>query len=100
MDMGDMGIYQLFKTGGDTAVGGMMTKMPNVPESILAVLLHRQRHRRRRRTRQESGRHSSARATPSAWRCVDHQMHRSPGSGIRHGWIAVNCHLLTATCGA
>ena len=31
MDMGDMGIYQLFKTGGDTAVGGMMTKMPNVP---------------------------------------------------------------------
>jgi predicted enzyme related to lactoylglutathione lyase len=31
LDMGDMGIYQLFRTGGDTAVGGMMTKMPDAP---------------------------------------------------------------------
>lgn len=30
MDMGPMGIYQLFMTG-DAAVGGMMTKMPEVP---------------------------------------------------------------------
>ncbi|PWJ85284.1 hypothetical protein C7441_103140 [Pseudaminobacter salicylatoxidans] len=26
MDMGPMGVYQLFRTGGDNAVGGMMTK--------------------------------------------------------------------------
>ena len=31
LDMGDMGIYQLFKTGGDTAVGGIMKKMPDSP---------------------------------------------------------------------
>ena len=31
MDMGAMGTYQMFATGGDTAVGGMMTKMPDSP---------------------------------------------------------------------
>ena len=30
MDMGPMGVYQLFATGGE-AVGGMMTKMPEQP---------------------------------------------------------------------
>ncbi len=30
MDMGPMGVYQLFATGGE-AVGGMMTKMPEMP---------------------------------------------------------------------
>jgi predicted enzyme related to lactoylglutathione lyase len=30
LDMGPMGVYQLFATGGD-AVGGMMTKMPQEP---------------------------------------------------------------------
>lgn len=32
MDMGPNGVYQLFATGGD-AVGGMMTKMPEMPVS-------------------------------------------------------------------
>ncbi len=31
VDMGAMGIYQTFATGGATAVGGMMTKMPETP---------------------------------------------------------------------
>jgi predicted enzyme related to lactoylglutathione lyase len=31
LDMGDMGTYQLFKTGGGTAVGGMMTRMSDAP---------------------------------------------------------------------
>jgi hypothetical protein len=31
MDMGPQGVYQLFCTGGDP-VGGMMTKMPEVPQ--------------------------------------------------------------------
>ena len=31
MDMGEMGVYQLFATGGSTAAGGMMTKMPETP---------------------------------------------------------------------
>lgn len=31
VDMGPMGVYQLFATGGNTAVGGMMTKPPQVP---------------------------------------------------------------------
>jgi predicted enzyme related to lactoylglutathione lyase len=31
MDMGPMGTYQLFKTGGDQAAGGMMTKPAHVP---------------------------------------------------------------------
>jgi uncharacterized protein len=31
MDMGPMGTYRLFATGGTEAVGGMMTKTPNVP---------------------------------------------------------------------
>ncbi len=31
IDMGPMGIYQLFKTDGGEAVGGMMTKMPSMP---------------------------------------------------------------------
>jgi predicted enzyme related to lactoylglutathione lyase len=30
VDMGKMGVYQTFSTGGD-AVGGMMTKMPEAP---------------------------------------------------------------------
>ena len=31
MDMGPMGVYQMFKTGGEFAMGGMMTKPPAVP---------------------------------------------------------------------
>ncbi len=32
MDMGkDMGLYQLFLAGGDAAIGGMMTKTPDMP---------------------------------------------------------------------
>jgi predicted enzyme related to lactoylglutathione lyase len=31
MNMGPMGTYRLFKTGGETAMGGMMTKPPQVP---------------------------------------------------------------------
>jgi predicted enzyme related to lactoylglutathione lyase len=31
MDMGPMGTYQLFKTGGDMAAGGMMTKPAAIP---------------------------------------------------------------------
>lgn len=31
MDMGPMGTYQLFKTGGERAAGGMMTKPPHIP---------------------------------------------------------------------
>jgi predicted enzyme related to lactoylglutathione lyase len=31
MDMGPMGVYQMFLTGGEWPVGGMMTKMPNSP---------------------------------------------------------------------
>ena len=31
MDMGPMGSYRLFKTGGEHAMGGMMTKPPQVP---------------------------------------------------------------------
>jgi uncharacterized protein len=31
LDMGAMGIYQLFTTGG-AAVGGMMTKLPQIPQ--------------------------------------------------------------------
>jgi hypothetical protein len=31
MDMGAMGVYQLFAAGGGDAIGGMMTKPPNIP---------------------------------------------------------------------
>jgi len=31
VDMGPMGVYRLFSTGGVDAVGGMMTKMPETP---------------------------------------------------------------------
>ncbi|MEY4736212.1 MAG: hypothetical protein RL302_531 [Pseudomonadota bacterium] len=31
MDMGPMGVYRLFSTGGADAAGGMMTKMPEAP---------------------------------------------------------------------
>lgn len=31
MDMGAMGVYQLFKTGGEAAMGAMMTKPPQIP---------------------------------------------------------------------
>lgn len=31
IDMGPMGVYQTFAAGGDAAVGGMMTKMPEMP---------------------------------------------------------------------
>jgi predicted enzyme related to lactoylglutathione lyase len=30
-DMGEMGIYQLFTTGGGAPVGGIMTKPPSIP---------------------------------------------------------------------
>lgn len=33
-DMGPMGAYQLFRTGGETDVGGMMTKPPGLPASF------------------------------------------------------------------
>jgi predicted enzyme related to lactoylglutathione lyase len=33
-DMGPMGAYRLFKTGGDKTVGGMMTKPANLPASF------------------------------------------------------------------
>ena len=33
VDMGPMGTYQLFKTGGEQAAGGMMTKPPHIPVS-------------------------------------------------------------------
>lgn len=32
VDMGPMGTYQLFRTGGEYAVGGMMTRPPEVPQ--------------------------------------------------------------------
>jgi predicted enzyme related to lactoylglutathione lyase len=35
MDMGPMGVYRLFATGGEP-VGGMMTKMPNMPTPFWA----------------------------------------------------------------
>jgi predicted enzyme related to lactoylglutathione lyase len=31
-DMGEMGTYQLFKTGGDESIGGMMTKPAQIPQ--------------------------------------------------------------------
>lgn len=31
VDMGPMGVYQLFATGGNVAVGGMMNRPPNIP---------------------------------------------------------------------
>ena len=31
MDMGPMGVYQMFKTGGEFAAGGIMTKPPAIP---------------------------------------------------------------------
>ena len=31
VDMGPMGVYRMFATGGETPVGGMMTKMPETP---------------------------------------------------------------------
>jgi uncharacterized protein len=34
LDMGAMGIYQTFSTGGEAHVGGMMTKMPGMPKPI------------------------------------------------------------------
>ena len=33
-DMGPMGTYQLFATGGEAAVGGMMTKRPDAPNAF------------------------------------------------------------------
>lgn len=36
VDMGTMGVYQLFATGGTEAVGGMMTKMPEAPAPFWA----------------------------------------------------------------
>lgn len=33
-DMGPMGVYQLFRTGGDQASGGMMTRGPEVPAAF------------------------------------------------------------------
>ena len=36
VDMGPMGVYRLFTTGGAEAVGGMMTKMPEVPRPFWA----------------------------------------------------------------
>jgi len=34
MDMGDLGVYQLFAAGGKDAVGGIMTKMADMPTPI------------------------------------------------------------------
>ena len=36
IDMGPMGVYRLFATGGKEAAGGMMTKMPGAPGSFWA----------------------------------------------------------------
>ncbi len=34
MDMGALGVYQLFRTGGAEAAGGIMTRMPGMPQSF------------------------------------------------------------------
>ena len=34
MDMGPMGVYRMFATGGDMPVGGMMTKTPHTPVPV------------------------------------------------------------------
>jgi len=39
VDMGQMGIYQLFKTGGESAVGGMMNRMPMLPMPFWAYYI-------------------------------------------------------------
>ena len=36
MDMGPMGVYRIFATGGADGVGGMMTKMPEAPQPFWA----------------------------------------------------------------
>ena len=36
MDMGPMGIYRMFNTGGPNAAGGMMTKQPSAPRPFWA----------------------------------------------------------------
>ena len=40
MDMGPMGVYRLFSTGGPDAVGGMMTKTPDAPRPFWAYYFH------------------------------------------------------------
>jgi uncharacterized protein len=39
-DMGPMGVYQLFSTGGAFDTGGMMTKFPNMPMSFWAYYMN------------------------------------------------------------
>jgi predicted enzyme related to lactoylglutathione lyase len=34
LDMGDLGVYQLFSTGGPDNAGGMMTKMADTPDAL------------------------------------------------------------------
>ena len=65
MDMGAMGIYQLFATGKDP-VGGIMDKPANIPAAVLAVLFHRA-GARRGRGQAEGAR--AARSCSSRWRC-------------------------------
>ena len=55
MDMGPMGIYQMFAIDGVPS-GGMMTKTPQIPHAVLALLFQRRWHRRGHDAREEGWR--------------------------------------------
>jgi predicted enzyme related to lactoylglutathione lyase len=82
MDMGPMGIYQLFTIGG-TPVGAMF----NSPAAQAAVLLQCRRYRRSGQTRQRWRRQDHARPAGSAgWR-LDHPGRRPARRSIRAGGL-------------
>ena len=81
MDMGAMGVYQLFAAGGPP-IGGMMTKPPRRAGAILELLLPGRWHRRCDGTPQGGRRQRGQRSDGSARRQLDRAGPRSAGCDV------------------
>ena len=84
MDMGPMGVYQLFAKDGVTR-GGMMTKMAQMPAPVLGFLLQHGRDRCGRDPRDRGRRHHRQRPDAGARRAMDRPMPGPAGCAFRDG---------------
>ncbi len=84
MDMGPLGIYQIYAINGESA-GGMMTKMADTPGADVALLRVRGRHRCGRDAREGRRRQAAPGNARGAGRHVDLAVPRSPGRDVRDG---------------
>ena len=88
IEMGPMGTYQLFTTGG-APVGGIMTKPPQVPVPCWGVRLQRGRNQRRRCPRTNRRRPGDARPDAGAGRPIGRPLPRPARGDVLDGGAGI-----------